>query len=103
MVKRVKIEVHRAECPFVKPEQDETDEKGSEVLETDIESGTTLIKVTCRRFVCAVCEARAKRAVKTPGIKSDGNALGFFVALFQLLFLKPSDLLVLAFSDGGQG
>jgi len=31
----------------------------SEVLETDIEGVTSLVQVTCRRFVCAVCEARA--------------------------------------------
>jgi hypothetical protein len=33
---------------------------------------------------------------------SNGNALGFFIALFQLLFLKPSDFFVPAFGDGGQ-
>ena len=38
----------------------------SEVLETDIEGVTDLVQVTCRRFVCTVCEARAKRAVKAP-------------------------------------
>ena len=42
------------------------------------------------------------RAVKAPAITSDGNAFYFFVALFQLLFLKSPDLLVLAFGDGGQ-
>ncbi len=42
------------------------------------------------------------RAVKAPDIISDGNALRSFVALFQLLFLKSPDLLVLAFGDGGQ-
>jgi hypothetical protein len=42
------------------------------------------------------------RAVKAPGIISDGNALRFFIALLQLLFLKSPDLLVLAFGDGGQ-
>ena len=43
----------------------------SEVLETDIEGVTALVQVTCRWFVCAVCEARANRAVKAPGIASD--------------------------------
>ena len=42
------------------------------------------------------------RAVKAPGIISDGNALRFFTALFQLLFLKSPDLFVLAFGDGRQ-
>ena len=43
-----------------------------------------------------------KLASQSAVIISDGNALGFFIALFQLLFLKPFDFLVLAFGDGCQ-
>jgi hypothetical protein len=56
-----------------------------------------------RRFVWPVYECpQESRSVQAPGITSGGNALSFFVALFQLLFPKPPDFLLLAFGHGGQ-